>query len=175
MRYDIRDQLREVRRSRSLSQAELAARSGASRVAIARMEAASGRDVRLGTIARVCVALDLRLTVEPAPGSGPALETLVLRERERSRRLQRRVAHARVAARLLDSPRRAERLVARARANVDRWERERLCSRHYIVRWRALLAGRPARVARGLLVPGPWEDALFENSPWAFALEAPRP
>jgi transcriptional regulator with XRE-family HTH domain len=172
MRYnDLRVQLREARRSRSLSQAELAACSGASRIAIARMEASSGRDVRLVTIARVCAALDLRLTAQPAAVDGPALETLLVRERERSHRLERRVAHAQVAARLLAVPRQAEALVARARANVERWERERLCSRHYIVRWRALLTGHPARVARALLISGPWQDALFQNSPWAFALK----
>jgi hypothetical protein len=56
---------------------------------------------------------------------------------------------------------------------VDRWERERLCSAHYISRWRALLAGPAERVARSLVEPGEWKDALFQNTPWTFALERP--
>jgi hypothetical protein len=54
---------------------------------------------------------------------------------------------------------------------VDRWERDRLCSRHYISRWRRLLSGPPERVARSLLDPGDWADALFQNTPFSFALE----
>jgi transcriptional regulator with XRE-family HTH domain len=169
----LRAQLRAARLGRSLSQAELAERSGASRVSIARLEGGSGRDVRLETIARVCAALELRLAALPAAPATPDAETQLARERDRSSRLERRAAHARVAARLLARPRAAVALVARARAVVDRWERERLCSRHYVVRWRALLAGPTGRVARGLLDPGPWQDALFQNSPWAFALRRP--
>jgi hypothetical protein len=66
-------------------------------------------------------------------------------------------------------------LVRRARANVDRWERERLCSDHYITRWRALLSGPVGRVGAGLLDLGDWEDALLQNTPWSFALGAPAP
>lgn len=164
----LRAQLRLARLDRSLSQAELAERSGASRASIARLEGGSGRDVRLETIARVCAALELRLAALPAAAA--EAETLLARERDRSSRLERRAAHARVAARLLARPRDAPALIARARAVVDRWEHERLCSRHYVVRWRALLAGPAQRVAHGLLDPGPWQDALFQNSPWAFAL-----
>jgi len=56
-----------------------------------------------------------------------------------------------------------ERLLAR--------ERESLCSRHYISRCRALLVGPVDRVARLLLKPDKWTDALFQTTPWAFALE----
>ncbi|MGH8705077.1 MAG: hypothetical protein ACREUO_06625, partial [Burkholderiales bacterium] len=62
-------------------------------------------------------------------------------------------------------------LLRRARANVDRWERERLCSEHYITRWRAMLAGPKRSIARRLLDYGEWTDALLQNSPWSFALE----
>ena len=59
----------------------------------------------------------------------------------------------------------------RAREVVDHWERERLCSWHYVSRWRALLKGSRERVSQSLLDPGSWADALFQNSPWSFALE----
>lgn len=92
-------------------------------------------------------------------------------KREDRRRLERRLAHAALAVRLLTSRRpQAAALVAQARAAVDRWEHERLCSAHYISRWRALLAGPAERVARSLVEPGEWKDALFQNSPWGFAL-----
>jgi hypothetical protein len=65
--------------------------------------------------------------------------------------------------------------VRRARQVVDHWERERLCSWHYVSRWRALLKGSREHVSRSLLDPGSWADALFQNSPWSFALVPPAP
>jgi hypothetical protein len=82
-----------------------------------------------------------------------ALERLLAREQERSRRLDLRLAHARVAARLLTA-RRSE--------------------SSYISHWRAMLAGPVDNVARSLLEPDKWTDALFQTTPWAFALERPR-
>ena len=174
MRYTaLREALRSARRERGLTQTALAARSGTSRVTIARLEAGSAGDVRMGTVGALCEALGLEVAVGPA-GSGPALETRLARERERSRRLDLRRRHALLAARLLSAPRtKAAALVARARAAVDRWEREGLCSRHYVSRWRAMLAGPVEGVAQALLDPGEWADALFQNTPWAFALEPP--
>jgi transcriptional regulator with XRE-family HTH domain len=174
MRYDgLRAQLRRARRQHSLTQAALAARSGTSRVTVARLEAGSARDVRMGTVCRIGAALGVGLALVPL-GSEGTLERLLARERERSRRLGRRLAHAALAARLLAArPREARALVATARAAVDRWERERLCSRHYVSRWRAKLAGPVGRVARSLLEAGEWTDALFQTTPWAFALELP--
>lgn len=171
MYSDLRRRLRQARLARGLTQAALADRSGASRVTIARFEAGSGGDVRLGTLAALCRALDLEL--EAAPRDAAALlETRLARAGERARRLERRLAHARLAARLLAVPRRQGlALIGRARAVVDRWEREKLCSRHYVVRWRRLLGGSPAQVAERLLDPGEWRDALFQNTPWSFALQ----
>jgi transcriptional regulator with XRE-family HTH domain len=173
MRYsDLRTQVRTARRQMGLTQATLAARSGASRVTIARLEAGSAQEFRLGTLSRVCEALGLELTAVPRGQPDP--ETRLAREQERARRLDRRRRHAVLAARLLALPRpRAVALVKKAQACVDRWERERLCSRHYVSRWRAMLANGIERAAQSLLEPGEWADALFQNSPWAFALEPP--
>ena len=133
----------------------------------------SAQDFRIGTLSRLCDALGLELTAEPK-GALAALETRLVRERERASRLDRRRRHARLAARLLVASRpAAAALVEQARASVDRWERERLCSRHYVSRWRRMLAGPIERVAQALLDEGEWTDALFQNSPWAFALEPP--
>ena len=173
MRYtSLAAQVRAARRQRGLSQAALADLSGTSRVTIVRVEAGSTQDFRVGTISRLCDALGLELTAEPR-GALLSLETRLLRERERASRLDRRRRHAVLAARLLAASRpEAAALVKRARFLVDRWERDRLCSRHYISRWRAMLAGPVERVALSLLDPGEWADALFQNSPWTFALES---
>jgi len=169
----LREQLRQARRRQSLSQAALAARSGASRVTIARLESGSARDVRVGTVVRVAEALGLEVAAVPLGGE-PVLERLLAREQEKARRWQRRLTHARLAVRLLTArPREAIALVATARAAVARWERERLCSHHYISRWRAMLEGPVEQVARSLLDPGEWADALFQNTPWAFTLGGP--
>jgi transcriptional regulator with XRE-family HTH domain len=171
MRHSVlRELLRAARRARGLTQAELAARSGTSRVTVARLEGGSARDVRVGTVAALCEVLGLEISAVPTDAQ-PKLETLLARERERSRRLDLCRRHAVLAAHLLAGPRpKAVALVARARAAVDRWERDTLCSRHYVSRWRAKLAGPVERVAQGLLEPGEWGDALFQNTPWAFAL-----
>jgi len=165
--------LRAARRASGLTQAELAEKSGAGRVTIARLEAGAPQDVRLGTLERLCGALGLELAALPAGGIGAA-ETRLARERERARRLDLRRRHAALAARLLAAPpKEAAGLLRRARAAVDRWELETLCSAHYISRWRKRLAGGPRRAALALLEGDGWSDALLANSPWSFALEPP--
>ena len=149
----------------------LAAKSGAGRVTIARLEAGVAQDFRVGTLSRLCDALGLELAAVPRGGL-PAQETMLARERERARRLDARRRHAVLAARLLSAPAaEAAALVRRARAGVERWERDQLCSEHYISRWRALLAGPVRRVAQSLLAYDEWTDALLQNSPWSFALD----
>jgi transcriptional regulator with XRE-family HTH domain len=166
----LREQLRAARRRQALSQAALAARSGIGRVTIARLEAGSAQDVRTGTVGRLCETLGLELAALPVGGQ-PELETLLAREQDRTRRVERRLGHAVLAARLLALPRpQARALIARARAVVDRWEREGLCSHHYISRWRAVLEGPVERVAQALLEPGDWAAALFQNTPWGSSL-----
>ena len=174
MRYNtLAEQVRGARRGKGLSQGALAGLSGVSRVTIARVEGGSLQDFRLGTLVRLCGALGLELGALPRE-AGSALPVLLARERARAERLDRRRRHAVLAARLLASRRpQAAALVRRARAAVDRWERDELCSRHYILRWRRMLAGRPEQAAVSLVDPGEWADALFQNSPWSFALEPP--
>jgi transcriptional regulator with XRE-family HTH domain len=171
MRYrSLREELRRARRARGLSQAQLASSSGTSRVTVARLEGGSSQDVRVGTVERLCEVLGLELAALPV-GASASYEARLARAGLQARTLERRLAHARLAARLLGSrPDHARALVRRARAVVDRWERERLCSDHYVSRWRRLLSGPVRRVAAALLDPGEWEDALFQNSPWSFAL-----
>jgi transcriptional regulator with XRE-family HTH domain len=165
--------VRAARRARGLSQAQLAARSRTSRVTLARLESGAPQDVRAGTLSRLLDALGLELVAAPS-GALQTLEARLLRAEGRVRTLELRRRHAALAARLLASPApRAAALLRRARARVALWERERLCSTHYISRWRGLLAGPVPRVARSLIAPGEWGDALFQNSPWSFAFDPP--
>jgi HTH-type transcriptional regulator/antitoxin HipB len=171
MRQRLLSDLRAARRARGLTQAALAAASGAGRVTIARLEAGAVQDFRVGTLARLCEALGLELAAVPR-GANAARETLLARERERARRLDLRRRHAALAARLLAMPAaEAAALLRRARGCVERWQREQLCSEHYISRWRARLAGPARRAAAALLEHDEWTDALLQNSPWSFALE----
>jgi transcriptional regulator with XRE-family HTH domain len=163
--------LREARRKKGFSQAALAAASGAGRITIARLEAGGAGDFRVGTLARLCEALGLELSAAPR-GARPAQEALLARESAKARRLDLRRRHAALATALLAvAPADAAAMVDRARANVERWQRESLCSEHYVSRWRTRLEGPVRTIALRLLEHGEWTDALLQNSPWSFALE----
>lgn len=177
MRYrPLHEVLRRARQEKGLSQTDLAARSGAGRVTISRLEAGSVQDFRLGTLSRLCGALDLELAAVPRNPPRENEQVAIARERARARRLDARRRHAALAAGLLALPaQEAEGLVRRARENVDGWERSGLCSEHYISRWRERLAGPVRTVALRLLEHGEWTDALLQNTPWSFALEPAAP
>jgi transcriptional regulator with XRE-family HTH domain len=163
-------EVRARRRSMGLTQVALASRSGVGRVTIARLETGAAQECGVGTLARLCHALGLELAALP-PGALAAQETRLLRERGRLHRIDARRRHAELAVRLVAAPaRESAALVWRARANVDRWERDGLCSHHYISRWRTKLSGPVRRVAQSLLAYDAWTDALLGNTPWSFAL-----
>jgi hypothetical protein len=129
--------------------------------------------MRLGTLARACAALDLDVTLAPK-GADALAEVRLAREQQRVRRADARRRHADLAVRLLVMPAaQSAAALRRARAVVDRWEREELCSRHYIDRWRSLLAGGTRRAALALIDYNDWTDALLQNTPWSFAVERP--
>ncbi len=73
---------------------------------------------------------------------------------------------------LLMPPARRQALIAKARAEVGRWRRDRLCSPDYADRWVALL-DLPARdLARALASDTlEWGVALRQNSPWPAVAE----
>ena len=80
----------------------------------------------------------------------------------------RLVRHLRVATALLSAKRPAAKaMLARAHALVDRWERDRLCSRDYVERWRNLLDLPIPQLAQEMCGDaGGWGTALRQNSPW---------
>jgi hypothetical protein len=95
-------------------------------------------------------------------------QTRVARERQAGVERERLVNHQKVAIELLSiSVAAARARVAGALRVVDRWERDRLCSRHYIDRWRRLLRMPVNGLARKMCedLDG-WGVALRQNSPW---------
>ncbi len=173
MRYNLHLDFTQARRNKGLTQEALAKASDVARVTIARFEAGAKQDFRLGTLERLCESLGLRLAVAPH-GAGVRGERAIARAQERVKRLDARRRHAALAAALLALPAgEAAAIVERARANVERWGRERLCSDHYISRWRSRLEGPVRSIALRLLEHGEWTDALLQNTPWSFALEQP--
>jgi hypothetical protein len=89
---------------------------------------------------------------------------------ERERKLeQQRNRHLRLAIKLANDEKAAAMMVAKARARVDLWRRNRSCSAFYIQRWSEILALPPRKIAKAMASLGEWEDALFQNSPWSWA------
>lgn len=165
--------LRAARLARGLTQAGLAAASGTGRVTLARFESGAPGDIRLGSLTRACAALDLEVTLAPKGGS-VLTEVRLERERERVRRIDVRRRHAELAVQLMAMPpAKSAAALRRARAVVDRWERDRLCSTHYVDGWRKRLAGGVRRAALAMIEYDNWTDALLQNTPWSFALERP--
>ena len=168
--HGLREQLRAARRQKALSQAALAARSGTSRVTIARLEAGSARisewddlpslrgaraRAQRGTAGR---GLRWR-RCSRANGNGRAVWTAAAR-------------HAVLAARLLAARRPEAAALVRQRARRRRPLGARAPVQPSLRFALARDARRPVeRVAQSLLEPGEWSDALFQNSPWTFALE----
>jgi transcriptional regulator with XRE-family HTH domain len=79
---DIAIIVRDRRKARSLTQADLAKRTGVSRSRIAGLETNRLPEIGLKTVLRLLAALDLDLEVVPNRGVRPTLDDL-RRERER--------------------------------------------------------------------------------------------
>lgn len=88
-------------------------------------------------------------------------------ERERARAEK----HLRLAIKLLTLPA-AERkaLIAQARAMVDRWQAEQLCSADYIARWRAWLRLPVNELAQAMTnTDDEWAAPMRQNSPFVLS------
>lgn len=76
--------------------------------------------------------------------------------------------HHRIAFDLVTMPA-AERdqLIKNARATVDRWRNERLCSADYIQKWEQILKLKPVEMAKVMVSDADgWGPSLRQNSPW---------
>jgi PHD/YefM family antitoxin component YafN of YafNO toxin-antitoxin module len=116
-------------------------------------------------------------TPESFQDQGGSQPERVLAERRAARAAQelvekdRLIRHQKLALELVLMPTtQREASIARARAEVARWRRERLCSEDYAQRWEALLALPLADLARALGDDALEEGrALRQNSPWIAA------
>ena len=106
-----------------------------------------------------------------APGDGPVsareLERRTARLVQAGIEKDRLVRHQRIALDLLVSPRKATASIQAAQREVDRWDRDGLCSADYIRRWQDLLRLPVAQLAQAMAsdLDG-WGTALRQNSPW---------
>jgi transcriptional regulator with XRE-family HTH domain len=75
MLFDIGKQIRQVRKSRKISQAEIAAALGMSRTTIGQIENGSVQEIGVRKLIRLLEFLGLELRVRPA-GQPPTLEEL---------------------------------------------------------------------------------------------------
>ena len=106
----------------------------------------------------------------------------VLEDRRAARAAQllveknRLIKHQRLAIDLMLMPEaKREELIARARAEVMRWRRDRLCSTDYADRWDDLLRRSIGDLAQTMCSETlEWGAALRQNSPW-HVIEAPAP
>jgi len=160
------DLIRQTRRQKALGQAALAGAAKVSRTILSRLEQGKPRPVQTDVLDRVLAALDVVPQVSADDGMAERrlarLEQDVRIERQRNR-------HLRLALELTGDLREARRRIARAKAVVELWRRNRSCSPFYIRRWSALLALPPGELARAMAGLGEWEDALFQNTPWSWA------
>jgi hypothetical protein len=101
-------------------------------------------------------------------------ERRLARDAQRGVEMRRLIAHQQIALELLTGTARSrEALIAAAQAEVDRWQRERLCSRDYIARWREWLRKPVPKLAKLMASDADgWGTAMRQNSP--FALIAPQ-
>lgn len=90
------------------------------------------------------------------------------REAQKAIELRRLLTHQQVALDLLTWPAdRREALLSKARKEVERWERDSLCSPDYVRRWREWLRKSPAVLARLMTSDADgWGPAMRQNSPF---------
>lgn len=95
-------------------------------------------------------------------------ERRVAREQQKQVDQSRLMAHQRVAIELLSHPEMADQLLSAARAQVQRWATQNLCSDDYIDRWHQWLALPQAELAQLMCSDANgWGKAMRQNSPFA--------
>ena len=160
--------IKALRGELGLAQRELSDRAGVSRAALSRLESGRMTAVQTDTIERLVVAMGrtARLVVggDAPTDSGRSEERL----RQSLRLAAQRERHLRLALGLCADPRAAKADIRRAQEQVRLWKARKSCSPRYIERWNRALAGAPKDVARAMTSFDDWENAMFQNTPWAF-------
>lgn len=158
---------RVLREKKGLSQEAVAKAAGIGRSTLVHLE--NGADVRLSKIAAVAKALETQIEAGADPKD--LAERRQARQQLSLRMLALQNAHLRIALDLLlDDPATVAAL-DQARAMVELWARDKVCSAFYIDTWRTLLAGSASEVGSALArMDKTWESALMQNSPFGALL-----
>ncbi len=158
---------RVLREKKGLSQDAVAKAAGIGRSTLVHLE--NGADVRLSKIAAVAKALDAGIETNAEPKE--IVERRQARLELSLRLLTLHNAHLRIALDLLlDEPATVAAL-DQARAMVELWARDKVCSAFYIDSWRNLLTGSAQEVGTALArMDKNWESALMQNSPFGALL-----
>ncbi len=76
--------------------------------------------------------------------------------------------HQAIVDKLRARPETEKRVLSKALAQVELWEREEVCSPEYISRWRSALDGGADAIQAKVLNERSWAKALVQNSPFGF-------
>ena len=158
--------IRDARLRLRLTQEQLARQAHVSRTVVSQLERGKARAVQSDTLDRLLRALDLQPQLVESGRDGARK---VARLEQELRLRQQRERHLRLAIELAGDEAGARARVAKAKARVELWRKNRSCSPFYIERWSKILAKPPRKIAREMSSLGEWQDAMFQNSPWSWA------
>lgn len=168
--HRLAERLRAARQAQGLSIRQAAQRVGCSPRFVHQLEQGKAT-ARMDKVMQALSGLGLAIAVGPERGVLPEPEwkaRLEARAKQRLHEVRLARAHERIAAKLALGELGPEAL-ARARAQVGKWQEQRICSDWYIGRWTEILRGPAARIASRLLELDPAEaNALFQNTPFGF-------
>lgn len=159
--------IKEQRARKALKQVDLARAANVSRTVLSRLEQGNAHAVQTDVLDRIFAALEVRPKMVEGGAADDARKQARLEQQNKLERQRSR--HLRLAIHLADDKQAAPGMIARAKERVELWRRKRTCSPYYIERWSRLLSLPPRRMAKEMASLGPWEDALFQNSPWSWA------
>jgi len=157
--------IKERRLALGLAQEALCQRARVSRAVLSRLESQRGLAVQTDVLDKLLEALGGPIAIGVQSAGASRVEE---RLKHRLRQEELRQRHLRVALSLYQDPHSAPAKIDRALKQVSLWEERKSCSPRYIERWRQVLAGEPAEVAAAMACLGEWENAMFQNTPWAF-------
>ncbi len=156
--------IRDQRIARQIRQEDLARLAGVSRTTLSQLERGKALHVQTDVLDRLLDTLEIK----PAIGL-VSQERALARLVQQGKLAQRRERHLLLILALVSDPDAADGKIGRAREMLALWRANRTCSAFYVERWQALLDLPLMDMVQAMQTLGEWEDALFQNSPWAWA------
>lgn len=163
--------VREARAAQGISIREAARRLRCSPRFVHQLERGKPT-ARMDKVMQALAGLGLDVTVgsRQAPTASDPEWKQRLEARAKQRLYEERLAraHERIAANLALGEIGTD-AIARARAQVRKWDEQRICSKWYVERWSEILSGAAPKIAARLLALAPADaKALFQNTPFGF-------